>query len=121
MGKKNKFLSQAEIWDDRALLESWDEALEEYKVCPHSLIPTGQLTDHRLQLYHSIHARGERIEDVLRSAEAADLELGGKNDSISASRDHNDGTKADDLEDGELEDEAPEQTVDPVAAITQPV
>ena len=32
--KKKKQLTQAEIWDDSALLQSWDEALEEYKVCP---------------------------------------------------------------------------------------
>ncbi|KAL8797342.1 MAG: hypothetical protein Q9195_000496 [Heterodermia aff. obscurata] len=86
MGKKNKSLTQAEIWDDSALLESWDEALEEYK------------------LYHSIHARGERIEDVLRSAEAADLESSNKKDGISAARDLTDGTKTDDLED--VQDEA---------------
>ena len=33
MGKKRKNLSQAEIWDDSALVQSWDDALEEYKVC----------------------------------------------------------------------------------------
>ncbi|MCJ1473075.1 hypothetical protein MMC13_001725 [Lambiella insularis] len=54
MGKKRKALTQEEIWDDSALLRSWDEALEEYK------------------LYHSIHARGERVEDVLREAETAE-------------------------------------------------
>lgn len=32
MGKKRKQLSQAEIWDDSALLDSWNEALAEYKV-----------------------------------------------------------------------------------------
>ena len=32
MGKKTKELSQAEIWDDSALLQSWDDALAEYKV-----------------------------------------------------------------------------------------
>lgn len=32
MGKKRKPLSQAEIWDDSALLQSWDSALTEYKV-----------------------------------------------------------------------------------------
>ena len=32
MGKKRKELSQAEVWDDSALLQSWDEALAEYKV-----------------------------------------------------------------------------------------
>ncbi|KAI4266214.1 MAG: hypothetical protein L6R38_008883 [Xanthoria sp. 2 TBL-2021] len=51
MGKKRKHLSHEEIWDDSALVDSWDLALQEY------------------QLYHSIHARGERIEDVLREAE----------------------------------------------------
>ena len=37
MGKR-KELSQAEVWDDSALLRSWDEALEEYKVCTHGLL-----------------------------------------------------------------------------------
>lgn len=33
MGKnKSRELSQAEIWDDSALLQSWDDALAEYKV-----------------------------------------------------------------------------------------
>ncbi|KAL3491450.1 hypothetical protein BJX62DRAFT_205133 [Aspergillus germanicus] len=46
-------LTQEEIWDDSALVQSWDEAVEEYR------------------LYHSIHAKGENVEDVLREAEAA--------------------------------------------------
>ncbi|MCJ1283410.1 hypothetical protein MMC26_002738 [Xylographa opegraphella] len=50
MGKKRKVLSLEEIWDDSALIESWDDAVEEYK------------------LYHSIHARGESVEDALFSA-----------------------------------------------------
>jgi len=50
-GQKRKALSQEEIWDDSALVEHWDEALKEY------------------EQYHSIHARGENIEDVLRQAE----------------------------------------------------
>ena len=88
---------------------------------PLSLIPTHQFTDRDSQLYHSIHARGERIGDVLRSAEAADSESSEKNDNMSAARDYNDGTEADDLEDGELEDEAPKQTVVSVAAMGEPV
>ncbi|GLB04338.1 hypothetical protein AtubIFM57258_010303 [Aspergillus tubingensis] len=52
--KANKPLTQEEIWDDSALVQSWDEAVEEYK------------------LYHSIHAKGENVEDVLREAEAAE-------------------------------------------------
>ncbi|KAL1965109.1 hypothetical protein VTN77DRAFT_6022 [Rasamsonia byssochlamydoides] len=57
MGKKNKAkeLTHEEIWDDSALVRSWDEAVEEYK------------------LYHSIHARGENVEEVLRKAEEAEL------------------------------------------------
>jgi len=34
MGKKRKVLSQEEIWDDSALIQSWDEALAEYNVSP---------------------------------------------------------------------------------------
>ncbi|KAI9697015.1 MAG: hypothetical protein M1836_004976 [Candelina mexicana] len=50
MGKR-KELSHEELWDDSALIRSWDEALQEYN------------------LYHSIHARGERVEDILREVE----------------------------------------------------
>ena len=32
MGEKRKHLSQEEVWDDSALLQSWDDALAEYKV-----------------------------------------------------------------------------------------
>lgn len=37
MGKSknaSKPLTQEEIWDDSALVQSWDEAVEEYKVPP---------------------------------------------------------------------------------------
>ncbi|KAK4982376.1 hypothetical protein LTR66_009303 [Elasticomyces elasticus] len=43
-------LSHNQIWDDSALLESWDEVLEEYKY------------------YHSIAARGESVEEVIEAA-----------------------------------------------------
>jgi len=42
--------SHAEMWDDSALVDSWNEALEEYKH------------------YHGIHARGETVEDVLKTS-----------------------------------------------------
>ncbi|KAI9785706.1 MAG: hypothetical protein M1839_008723 [Geoglossum umbratile] len=51
-----KALSQEEIWDDSSLLQSWDEALNEYK------------------LYHSIHVRGETIDEYLESAEAPGMD-----------------------------------------------
>jgi len=38
MGKrkrpKNKALSQEEIWDDSALIRSWEEAVAEYQASP---------------------------------------------------------------------------------------
>ncbi|KAJ5949694.1 hypothetical protein N7454_001278 [Penicillium verhagenii] len=48
---KSKTLTHEEIWDDSSLVQSWDDAVEEY------------------QLYHSIHAKGENVEDVLKEAE----------------------------------------------------
>ncbi|KAI4786666.1 hypothetical protein E4T44_13813 [Aureobasidium sp. EXF-8845] len=47
----NKSMSNNEIWDDSALVRSWNEALEEYTK------------------YHSMSARGERVEDVLDAVE----------------------------------------------------
>ncbi|KAJ5113512.1 hypothetical protein N7456_002046 [Penicillium angulare] len=53
--KHEKPLSHEEIWDDSALVRSWEDAVEEY------------------QLYHSIHAKGENVEDVLREAEESGI------------------------------------------------
>ncbi|KAJ9606875.1 hypothetical protein H2200_008885 [Cladophialophora chaetospira] len=53
---QNGSLSQAEIWDDSALIQSWNDALAEY------------------DYYHSIHARGEDVEEILRKAEAGELD-----------------------------------------------
>lgn len=57
------------------------------------------------KLYHSIHARGERVEDVLREAQER-IEVTGKatpldmDDSVSVG--HGAGNGSDELEDGEL-------------------
>ncbi|MCJ1388291.1 hypothetical protein MMC18_001137 [Xylographa bjoerkii] len=87
MGKKRKALSQEEIWDDSALIQSWDDALEEYK------------------LYHSIHARGERVEDVLLAAQAEDQQMTTDHsllvDDITTQPNYRSGDES--LEDGELE------------------
>ncbi|CAG8054665.1 unnamed protein product [Penicillium salamii] len=53
--KKNVSMTHEEIWDDSALVQSWDDAVEEY------------------QLYHSIHAKGENVEDVLKAAESSSV------------------------------------------------
>ncbi|KAL8896031.1 MAG: hypothetical protein Q9207_007906 [Kuettlingeria erythrocarpa] len=88
MGKKRKHLSHEEVWDDSALVDSWDAALHEY------------------QLYHSIHARGERVEDVLKEAEAAEESLAIKAEKAGhLSSDTVNGLHSEGLEDGELEDD----------------
>ncbi|KAK3985767.1 survival motor neuron-like protein 1 [Cladorrhinum sp. PSN332] len=44
-------LTHEEVWDDSALVDSWNQALEEYKK------------------YHSIHAKGGTIDDLLEAQE----------------------------------------------------
>ncbi|MCJ1290486.1 hypothetical protein MMC34_002024 [Xylographa carneopallida] len=87
MGKKGKALSQEEIWDDSALIQSWDDALDEYK------------------LYHSIHARGERVEDVLLAAQGEEqlmtTDCSLLVDGVTARPNHRPGDES--LIDGELE------------------
>ncbi|KAK7227229.1 hypothetical protein V2G26_015232 [Clonostachys chloroleuca] len=52
MAQASSGLTHDEIWDDSALIESWNDALAEYKK------------------YHSIHAKGGTLEDLERAAEA---------------------------------------------------
>ncbi|TGO40366.1 hypothetical protein BHYA_0038g00400 [Botrytis hyacinthi] len=47
--------SHAEVWDDSTLVDSWNEALQEYEVKNLNAI--------------IIHARGEKVEDVLNAFE----------------------------------------------------
>ncbi|KAK4541274.1 hypothetical protein LTR36_008190 [Oleoguttula mirabilis] len=54
MAKKD--LSHEEVWDDSALVNSWNDALEEYKK------------------YHSLAAKGEMVDLVLDKAEAGLLD-----------------------------------------------
>ncbi|ERF71186.1 hypothetical protein EPUS_06015 [Endocarpon pusillum Z07020] len=86
MGKKRKReqLTQDEVWDDSALLKSWQDALDEY------------------QFYHSIHAKGENVEDVLRQAESDDA---AKNEDVVPAQSFNDPPSSDSaLEDGEVDE-----------------
>ncbi|ROW06560.1 hypothetical protein VMCG_04311 [Cytospora schulzeri] len=46
MGPEGNELTHDDIWDDSALVSSWNEALDEYKK------------------YHSIHASGGKLEDL---------------------------------------------------------
>ncbi|KAI2631921.1 hypothetical protein GGR54DRAFT_634689 [Hypoxylon sp. NC1633] len=52
MSPSQEPLTQSEIWDDSALVDSWNEALEEYKK------------------YHSLHRNGGNVEDLLKSNQA---------------------------------------------------
>ena len=111
MPKKRKTLAHAEVWDDTALVQSWEDALEEYKVrAPPSHTLICLLTFSKL--YHSIHAKGERVEDVIKSAEREDREINGDANGVSvtgeegeAVEDRNEGLEDGELEDGELEEE----------------
>ncbi|KAL2051586.1 hypothetical protein ABVK25_008248 [Lepraria finkii] len=93
MGKKSKQLSHAEIWDDSALIQSWDDALAEYK------------------LYHSIYARGERVEDVIKDIEAGtqDAALNEHTTAKGEALAQTYSVMSEELEDGELKEE-PENT-----------
>lgn len=76
--KKKKDLTQEEIWDDSALIQSWDDAVQEYKVSCFPVSPSharNAVLTRGLppQLYHSIQARGEDVEEVLRAAEAGSM------------------------------------------------
>ncbi|KAI0426318.1 hypothetical protein F5Y09DRAFT_319310 [Xylaria sp. FL1042] len=48
MASGQQELTHNEIWDDSALIDSWDQALEEYKK------------------YHSIHRNGGNVNDLLK-------------------------------------------------------
>ncbi|KAJ2984274.1 hypothetical protein NUW58_g6109 [Xylaria curta] len=51
MASTGEGLTHNEIWDDSALIDSWDQALEEYK------------------MYHSIHKNGGNVNDLIKSKE----------------------------------------------------
>ncbi|GAW25380.1 putative SMN family protein Smn1 [Rosellinia necatrix] len=49
MASGDRELTHNEIWDDSALIDSWDQALEEYKK------------------YHSLHKNGGNVKDLLKT------------------------------------------------------
>ncbi|KAI0974965.1 hypothetical protein F4678DRAFT_357997 [Xylaria arbuscula] len=49
MASGQQELTHHEIWDDSALIDSWDQALQEYKK------------------YHSIHRNGGNVNDLLKA------------------------------------------------------
>ncbi|KAK3075288.1 hypothetical protein LTR53_001566 [Teratosphaeriaceae sp. CCFEE 6253] len=69
-----KFLSQEVVWDDSALVTSWNEALEEYKVSQHDCTSISNSSLTRLQKYHSLAAKGEKVKIVRDEAENEGVE-----------------------------------------------
>ncbi|KAK3113083.1 hypothetical protein LTR53_009982 [Teratosphaeriaceae sp. CCFEE 6253] len=69
-----KFLSQEEVWDDSALVTSWNETLEEYKVSQHDCTSITNSSLTRLQKYHSLAAKGEKVKVVRDEAENEGIE-----------------------------------------------
>jgi hypothetical protein len=61
--------SHKAIWDDSALVDSWNDAVEEYKVRDLKIAVWAELTFEFRQKYHSIKARGENAHEVLKAAE----------------------------------------------------
>lgn len=64
-------MSDKNAWDDSELMDTWNDALLEYKVLLGLASSISQLT--REQKYHSIHKSGKRLEDALTEAELREL------------------------------------------------
>ncbi|CDM28010.1 hypothetical protein DTO013E5_4054 [Penicillium roqueforti] len=102
MGKNKKkvTLTHAEVWDDSALVQSWDDAVEEY------------------QHYWSIHAKGENVEDVLRATEDTGVVPAIHDSDIQSTKPVEDGANKTQNEDVSIVDE---QISEPVPEPSQPV
>lgn len=69
MADENEALSHGDMWDDSALVDSWNQALEEYKVSEGERREQTPLPLERARLtpsqkYHSIHAKGLPLDEV---------------------------------------------------------
>lgn len=62
-------MTRQDIWDDSALINSWNEALAEYKVSTVQSLPNTEPNMQSLiipsQKYHSIHAAGRSLDNFL--------------------------------------------------------
>lgn len=64
-------ITDTNTWDDSELLQTWNKALHEYNAC-NSKKSTSFMSNTK-QRYHSIQARGEKVEDVLNEYELEQL------------------------------------------------
>lgn len=58
-------LTYNEMWDDSMLVNSWNQALEEYKVSRETPAAHEARSTDPPQKYHSIHAKGIPLDEVL--------------------------------------------------------
>lgn len=65
MATEGNTTNHKKIWDDTALVDSWNEALDEYKVWLTPLASATMVADAKTgQTYHSVHARGGSVKDI---------------------------------------------------------
>ncbi|OAQ71055.1 survival motor neuron protein (SMN) domain-containing protein [Pochonia chlamydosporia 170] len=80
MGGERVDLSHEEVWDDSSLIDSWNEALAEYKVravlfTTHARRKESLVDSRFRQKYHSIHAKGGSIRDLESKIATHDKEV----------------------------------------------
>lgn len=64
MAPDEQHLTHEEIWDDSALVTSWNDALEEYKVLKHASLSRSMTRLTGSKKYHSIHSKGGNVEEL---------------------------------------------------------
>ncbi len=78
MATNENNLTHDEIWDDSALVESWNEALEEYKVGYSSMDRSKRFANCLMQKYHSIHTKGGNVNDLIEERFATSSYIGSR-------------------------------------------
>ena len=103
----NAPLSHNEIWDDSFLVSSWNAAVKEYEYY-HSLAAQGLDPDEVLDAAEDAEDKGEDVDLRLGEAEAGEAEGGTEGPRRVG------GAGEDDVEEGEVEDEAAEERLNGV-------
>ncbi|KAK8039212.1 hypothetical protein PG993_007623 [Apiospora rasikravindrae] len=68
MASNQQNLPHDEVWDDSALVDSWNDALDEYKVLCGFVKVIKYVAD-CIQKYHSIYRHGGNVDDLLKETE----------------------------------------------------
>ncbi|KAK9417502.1 hypothetical protein SUNI508_08653 [Seiridium unicorne] len=90
MASEEQNITHEEMWDDSALVNSWNDALKEYKK------------------YHSIHSKGGNVDDILnptKAGESSDAKREGEGSTPDVKEDESEARMiADHAQDGVQED-----------------